>query len=276
MEKKTLLWYTGIVLVFVVLSIVIYPRVTLHNVETYSNEIATSTQLMASTTIPMYTYVEVTNGCNHAFVGDCVNMREGPGTEFPIAVKLRTGVVLKVDESTTTATGVWYKILFSHELLYPERVKGSWYVSAKYVKVFSDVGDSNLTKGQVSTTSKRIIVDKSKQKLYAYDGDVLFMEESISTGLEFTPTPRGTFTIFKKTPSRFMQGPIPGVSDQMYDLPGVPWNLYFTSGGAVIHGAYWHDKFGVPWSHGCVNLPPQSAKKLYMWAEVGVKVIVQN
>ena len=73
-----------------------------------------------------------------------------------------------------------------------------------------------------------------------------------------------------------MQGPIVGVSDQYYDLPGVPWDLYFTKGGDVIHGAYWHDKFGQPWSHGCVNLPLDQAEKLYLWADVGTPVIVQK
>ena len=101
------------------------------------------------------------------------------------------------------------------------------------------------------------------------------MQEAISTGLDDTPTPRGDFKVFKKTPSRYMQGPIKGVSDQVYDLPGVPWNLYFTEGGAVIHGAYWHDHFGKPWSHGCVNLPTETAKKLYLWADVGTSVHVQ-
>ena len=82
--------------------------------------------------------------------------------------------------------------------------------------------------------------------------------------------------IFKKTPSRYMQGPLPGITDQYYDLPGVPWNLYFTSGGAVIHGAYWHDKFGQPWSHGCVNVPLAEAQKLYKWVDLGTQVIVRN
>jgi lipoprotein-anchoring transpeptidase ErfK/SrfK len=117
----------------------------------------------------------------------------------------------------------------------------------------------------------------SEEKLYAYDGDKLFMEELISTGLDFTPTPVGTFRVFKKTPSRYMQGPLPNSpSTQVYDLPGVPWNLYFTSGGSVIHGAYWHDNFGKIWSHGCVNLPPQKAKELYMWADIGISVIVNR
>jgi lipoprotein-anchoring transpeptidase ErfK/SrfK len=73
-----------------------------------------------------------------------------------------------------------------------------------------------------------------------------------------------------------MQGPLKGVSGQVYDLPGVPWDLYFTAEGAVIHGAYWHDKFGQPWSHGCVNLSPQNAKKLYLWADIGTTVIVRK
>lgn len=112
--------------------------------------------------------------------------------------------------------------------------------------------------------------------LYAYDDTKLFMKEPISTGLEFTPTPRGTFTIFKKTPSRYMQGPAPGLSTEFYDLPGVPWDLYFTEGGAVIHGAYWHNKFGQKWSHGCVNLSLENAKKLYEWADIGTPVIVKK
>ena len=73
-----------------------------------------------------------------------------------------------------------------------------------------------------------------------------------------------------------MQGPIPGVAEEYYDLPGVPWNLYFTYEGAVIHGAYWHENFGSRYSHGCVNLAPADAKMLYDWADVGTMVIVDE
>lgn len=225
---------------------------------------------------PQFTYIEVLDSCNHAYVGDCVNVRSGPGVEFPTVSKLRTGVVLYVANTITKDDGVWYKIGFVHGLLYPERVTGDWYVSGQFVHAFTDDGDHVLAKGETASTTKRILVDVSEQMLYAYDGDILFMKESISTGLEFTPTPRGTFTVFKMTPSRFMQGPIPGVSEQKYDLPGVPWDLYFTKEGAVIHGAYWHNHFGQPWSHGCVNLPVEQAKKLYLWADIGMKVTVQN
>lgn len=74
-----------------------------------------------------------------------------------------------------------------------------------------------------------------------------------------------------------MQGPLPYLqSNQYYDLPGVPWNLYFTEQGAVIHGAYWHDSFGHPYSHGCVNLSPENAFKLYVWTPLGTPVIVRD
>ncbi|MES2087539.1 MAG: L,D-transpeptidase family protein [Patescibacteria group bacterium] len=221
-------------------------------------------------------YFEVQNSCNFEFVGDCVNVRSGPGEKYSIVTRLRNGVVLEVADRVQQDGRTWYKIGFGQELIYPERVSGGWYVAADLVRTFRNEGDVLIKKGEVATTKKRIVVDLSEEKLFAYDGDQLFMEESISTGLDLTPTDLGTFQIFKMTPSRFMQGPIPGVSDQVYDLPGVPWDLYFTGSGAAIHGAYWHNHFGEQWSHGCVNLPVESAKKLYSWAEIGTKVIVQN
>jgi lipoprotein-anchoring transpeptidase ErfK/SrfK len=102
------------------------------------------------------------------------------------------------------------------------------------------------------------------------------MDIPISTGLELTPTPRGEFKVYLKTPTRYMQGPLPGISNQYYDLPGVPWNLYFTKEGAVIHGAYWHQSFGKPYSHGCVNVDPLLARTLYEWTDLGTSVVVRD
>jgi hypothetical protein len=187
-------------------------------------------------------------------------------------------MVLKVGGRVEHDGITWYKIVFDEWLRYPERLQGDWYVSAEFVEVLLDEGDKTVWEdGKASTTGQKIIVDRSEQKLYAYSGEELFMEALISTGLELTPTPRGTFTIYKKTPSRYMQGPLPGLIDQQaYDLPGVPWNLYFTQEGAVIHGAYWHKSFGRPYSHGCVNLAPEEARTLYNWAQLGTKVIVRD
>jgi lipoprotein-anchoring transpeptidase ErfK/SrfK len=192
--------------------------------------------------------------------------------------QLRNGVVLKIGGSVERDGELWYQVIFDEFIRYPERLKGDWYVHSNYVRVLYDQGEKTVWENvSPTTTDKKIVVDFSSQLLRAYEGDTLYLETPISPGLELTPTPKGTFTIFKKTPSRYMQGPLPNLSDrQIYDLPGVPWNLYFTQGGAVIHGAYWHDSFGSVYSHGCVNLPVSVAQVLYIWADLGTKVIVED
>ena len=60
-----------------------------------------------------------------------------------------------------------------------------------------------------------------------------------------------------------------------YDTPDVPWTMYY-SGSFAIHGAYWHDNFGTPVSHGCVNLRVPEAQALYDWSSVGTRVVVRN
>ena len=57
-----------------------------------------------------------------------------------------------------------------------------------------------------------------------------------------------------------------------YDLPGVPWVSFFTSTGVSFHGTYWHNDYGKPRSHGCVNLRPQDAKFIYRWTSPVVPV----
>ena len=226
----------------------------------------------------LFEYVRVTDGCGPFYNGECLRVRSGPGTEFPVISRLRNDVVLKVGGKVEHDGVTWYKIVFDEWLRYPERLESDWYVAADYVEVLHDEGDKTTwDDGEATATKKKIIVDRSEQTLYAYDGEELFMEILISTGLELTPTPRGTFSVFKKTPSRYMQGPLPGLADQqVYDLPGVPWNLYFTHEGAVIHGAFWHTSFGRPYSHGCVNVPPKEARELYTWADLGTKVVVRD
>ncbi len=224
----------------------------------------------------LFEYIEVIDGCGPHFEGECLLVRAGPGTDFPKVSRLRNGMVLKVGGKVERASTTWYKIVFDEWLRYPERLTQDWYVASDYVTVLLDEGDKVLD-DKIASTSKKIIVSRSKQTLTAYDGKEVFMQVPISTGLALTPTPRGTFRIYKKTPSRYMQGPLPNIKDkQHYDLPGVPWNLYFTEGGAVIHGAYWHKSFGSPYSHGCVNLSPENAHTLYSWADLGTTVVVRD
>lgn len=225
--------------------------------------------------VPDIQYIEVVESCSSDYSGECVKMRAGPGTSYAEVARLRNGIVLRVSELVTEEGKAWYKVAFVTTLTHPDRVKGDWYVSADFVQPFFSDGDHFLRTGQKYSGSKKIVVDLSEQTLTATEGDLVFMNEKVSTGLRATPTMVGKFRIFRMTPSRYMQGPLPGGgSDQVYDLPGVPWNLYFTDDGAVIHGTYWHEKFGQPWSHGCVNLPTEKAKVLYYWAELGMSVIV--
>ncbi len=221
-------------------------------------------------------YAVVISGCGPSFEGGCLNARSGPGEDYPVIAKLRKGMVLKIGERVESGGRAWYKIVFDEKLRYPERLKTDWYVAADYVSITLEEDSQNL-QGKIGDISvKRIIVDLSDQILYAYEGGELFMKEHVSTGIELTPTPRGNFIIFRKTPSRYMQGPIPGISEKEFDLPGVPWNLYFTAQGAVIHGAYWHEDFGKTHSNGCVNLSPLKAQELYTWADIGMRVVVRD
>jgi LysM repeat protein len=111
-----------------------------------------------------------------------------------------------------------------------------------------------------------IEVNLSNQTLTAWQGDTVVMHTYISSGLSATPTVTGRFSVGRKYSSQRMVGP-------GYDLPGVPWVMYFYSGYA-IHGAYWHNNFGAPMSHGCVNMTPGEAQILYNWAPIGTEVYV--
>jgi len=113
-----------------------------------------------------------------------------------------------------------------------------------------------------------IEIDLSDQKLYAWEGNNLYLETLISTGLPWWPTPTGEFRIWIKMRATKMEG---GTGKYYYYLPNVPYVMYFENGeipgwrGFGLHGTYWHSDFGTQRSHGCVNLPTEVAKQLYYW-----------
>lgn len=243
------------------------------------NTIATTTATTSDDNIvkKYHKYVKVIDSCGVHYDGACVRARACPSLSCNTLTSLRTGMVLMTDGETTEQDGkTWYHVIFGEWVRYPERTANDWYVAADYVELLDSYTESYTKSPSTYSINKKIIIDLGDQTLSAYEGDELFMQVSISSGLDDLPTPRGTFHIFEKTPSRYMQGPLPGISDQYYDLPGVPWTMYFTKQGAAIHGAYWHDNFGTQWSHGCVNLRPEDSERLYYWAELGTKVIVRD
>ena len=111
-----------------------------------------------------------------------------------------------------------------------------------------------------------IDVDLTNQMLYAYEGDVIVNSFIVSTGTWMTPTVTGEYKIYVKYRSGSMSGP-------GYYLPDVPYIMYFYKGYG-LHGTYWHNNFGTPMSHGCVNLRTEEAGWLFNWASVGTLVNV--
>lgn len=110
---------------------------------------------------------------------------------------------------------------------------------------------------------KWIEVSLDEQKIRAWEGNRQVMEFLISSG-KWTPTPTGTFNIWYKTKNQSMIGGSQALGTY-YNLPNVPNNMFFHQGYA-IHGAYWHNNFGQPMSHGCVNSPLANAAQIFEWA----------
>lgn len=127
----------------------------------------------------------------------------------------------------------------------------------------SENGDTQvLGTKNAAGEEKWIEISLAQQILRAYEGTKIVMEFPISSGL-WAPTPKGTFNIWYKTRYQKMEG---GSKDlgTYYNLPNVPSNMFFT-GGYAIHGAYWHNNFGHPMSHGCVNSPLAQVAQLFEW-----------
>jgi lipoprotein-anchoring transpeptidase ErfK/SrfK len=115
-----------------------------------------------------------------------------------------------------------------------------------------------------STGEKWIEVDLGKQKMIAHQGDQIFLESLISSGL-WNSTPVGEYHIWYKIRSTKMEGGS-RQNNTYYYLPNVPYSMFFY-GDYGIHGTYWHSNFGHPMSHGCVNTPTTIAEKLYYWTD---------
>lgn len=116
------------------------------------------------------------------------------------------------------------------------------------------------------TTQRWIEVDLTKQRVIAWEGKRWVDAMKVSTGKDSTPTPTGIYDVYVKYREARMQG-------DDYDIPDVPFVMYF-SGGYGFHGAYWHNKFGTPVSHGCVNLAVDKADWLFHFASVGTPVVI--
>lgn len=118
---------------------------------------------------------------------------------------------------------------------------------------------------------KRVEVDVTYQTMSCYEGEHEVYFARVSTGSKFDAqgnpvdewsTPVGPHLIWRKMVSVHMSG---GTTGGGYDLPGIGWTSLFSGNGVAIHSTFWHNNFGVPMSHGCVNARPEDAKWVFRW-----------
>ena len=163
--------------------------------------------------------------------------------------------------------GVWYQI--HDELL--DNIR--YFVRAEHLRqvpyqLFAPIDP------EIPDAQKRIEVELATQMLTAYRGDEIVLKTKISSGVpDYSPapgsistnTPPGIYNVYSKMPSKHM-GDGNLTSDlEAYELPGVPWSTFFAPNGIAFHGTYWHDNYGVPMSHGCINMTPEEANWIFRW-----------
>jgi len=162
---------------------------------------------------------------------------------------------------------LWYRV-------YDDLTGFPYHINALHVKPIP-LEDFAPISPEVEIQNKRIDVNLYTQTLTAYEYDNPVLQTTISSGIPNGPrdanglstkTPEGEFRIQDKMPAKHMgDGNLFADADD-YELPGVPWTCFFTNQGHAFHGTYWHDNFGVPMSHGCVNMRTEDAKWLFRWA----------
>ena len=158
----------------------------------------------------------------------------------------------------------WYKIT-------DDLVPISYNVPATHVRLIQPEELTPIAE-DVPPEEKFVLVDREAQTLTAFEGEKEVLHTQVSTGMPYgggegtsTITPLGDFNVQIKMPVRHM-GDGNVTSDILaYELPGVPWVSYFYKTGVAFHGTYWHDNYGYPMSHGCVNMKPDEAKWLWRW-----------
>ena len=194
--------------------------------------------------------------------------RRYPNEESKIAYRLYYETTHWIVETITDEEKdkVWYK-------LRDDKWKDeSYYVLATHLRIIPDEELAPISP-DVPNYKKSIEVRLGQQLVVAYEENRPVFATRASTGTQRYDgsyfTPQGTFKTYYKRPSRHMAAG--NLANNGYDLPGVPWVLYITESGISFHGTYWHNDYGYPHSHGCINLSSQAAKWLYRWTSPVVK-----
>jgi lipoprotein-anchoring transpeptidase ErfK/SrfK len=180
-------------------------------------------------------------------VATLLDVRARPGTaaDNPPIASVQHSLAVPVLEEATVGSSRWVRI-----------GEGQW-VDAAWV----GVARLKPRPSTIGATERWVAVNLKEQTAVAYDGDRPVYAALVATGLPGTPTVQGVFRTWKRLETGVMAG-------SGYYIEDVTWTCYFYAGYA-LHTAYWHDGFGRPRSHGCVNLSPYDAWWIYRWSEAG-------
>jgi lipoprotein-anchoring transpeptidase ErfK/SrfK len=183
-----------------------------------------------------------------------------PGENEPVAYRFYYATTYWVVQTVQVDNGVyWYGVR-------DDKWEYMFYVPASHFRLIQSEEIKPISPN-VPSNMKKIEVHLPEQAMIAYEyGQPVFMAR-IASGARFSngdfSTPAGRYMTFHKRASRHMARG--NLAANGYDLPGVPWNSYITEEGIAFHGTYWHNNFGRPRSHGCINLTPQAARWVYLW-----------
>ncbi len=188
-----------------------------------------------------------------------VNAHWRPRSDSELAYRFYYGMTFWVTGvSQDVSLQKWYRI-FDDKYTYV-------YYAPAYAFRPIPVSELIPISSEIHPSEKLVEVDLAHQWVNCYEAGQLVFTTKVSTGRKFGQdlyaTPAGEFETFRKRPSRHMAA---GNLASGYDLPGVPWVAYIDEEGVSFHGTFWHNDFGVPRSHGCINMTIDAAKWLYRW-----------
>ncbi|PKO21812.1 MAG: hypothetical protein CVU38_12765 [Chloroflexi bacterium HGW-Chloroflexi-1] len=186
-------------------------------------------------------------------VTSALNVRARPGVsdDNPPIDQVKHNQALSILETQVVWGSKW------HRIGQDRWVEGGWVGVARARPRPSNIGPE----------ARWVGVCLQEQTAVAYEGDRPVYTMLVASGLSGTPTVQGIFRTWLRLPTGKMAGGNPAYGSYYY-LEDVTWTCYFYSGYS-LHTAYWHDAFGRPRSHGCVNLSPYDAWWIYEWSAAG-------
>jgi len=161
----------------------------------------------------------------------------------------------------------WYR-------LKDELLNVDYHIPATHLRIIP-LDEMTPISPEIPPHKKHIEVSIIHQSLKAFEDGNLVFETTISSGVPMrnpdptlipTDTPKGTFHVQSKLPSKHMGNGNLTSDIYAYELPGVPWTTFFEpKTGVAFHGTYWHHNYGLRMSRGCVNMKTEEAKWLFRW-----------